>query len=441
MSRQNINTGATTNDGGGDTLRVGAQKINSNFNEIYTKLGDGDEIQLQINFSIPPADGQTLQYNAALGKFVPGNAGAAGIQGAPGVPGAAGPPGAEGPPGPAGPGGGDVTSSGGGYQDNAVIRYNGTSGASIQNSLVSISDTGAITAPIVGSVIPFYFANQAAFPSAATAHGAVAHSHADSRMYFAHGGSWNALLKTEDLSSLNASNLTSGVIPDARFPASLPASSGANLTALNANNLSSGTIPNGRFPATLPAVSGANLTALPAFLPISNASNLTNLSADQLASGTVPVLRLGATGTRDATTFLRGDNTWSSVTGLVSRNTVSLATSSLISGTTGNLTMIGHKGYMVYKIQTSAAAWVRLYTDVASRAADVARAQGTDPLPGSGVIVEVVTTGAQTILISPAVIGFSNESTPNANIQVAVTNLSGSTAAITVTLTIVQLEA
>jgi hypothetical protein len=41
--------------------------------------------------------------------------------------------------------------------------------------------------------------------------------------------------------------------------------SGASLTALNASNLSSGTIPDARFPATLPAVSGANLTGIAAF--------------------------------------------------------------------------------------------------------------------------------------------------------------------------------
>jgi len=35
-----------------------------------------------------------------------------------------------------------------------------------------------------------------------------------------------------DLSNLNATNLTSGTIPDARFPATLPAISGANLTNL-----------------------------------------------------------------------------------------------------------------------------------------------------------------------------------------------------------------
>ena len=42
----------------------------------------------------------------------------------------------------------------------------------------------------LGSIIPFYFANQAAFPSASTYHGALAHSHADGAMFFAHDGSW-----------------------------------------------------------------------------------------------------------------------------------------------------------------------------------------------------------------------------------------------------------
>jgi hypothetical protein len=41
--------------------------------------------------------------------------------------------------------------------------------------------------------------------------------------------------------------------------------SGASLTGLNASNLGSGTIPDARFPATLPAVSGVNLTGIAPF--------------------------------------------------------------------------------------------------------------------------------------------------------------------------------
>jgi hypothetical protein len=80
-----------------------------------------------------------------------------------------------------------------------------------------------------------------------------------------------------DLATRSASDLSSGTLPDGRFPATLPAASGVNLTALNATQLTSGTVPDARFPATLPAASGVNLTAL-------NASNL--------GSGTVPLARL-----------------------------------------------------------------------------------------------------------------------------------------------------
>ena len=77
------------------------------------------------------------------------------------------------------------------------------------------------------------------------------------------------------LTNLNASNLASGTIPDARFPATLPSADGSaltNLTNLNASNLASGTIPDARFPAVLPAVDGSALTNLVAGIGIGTAS-------------------------------------------------------------------------------------------------------------------------------------------------------------------------
>jgi len=78
----------------------------------------------------------------------------------------------------------------------------------------------------------------------------------------------------KDLTALSASNLTSGTIPDARFPATLPAASAANLTAVPAANIT----------GTLPAISGANLTSLPAAnltgtLPAISGANLTGISS------------------------------------------------------------------------------------------------------------------------------------------------------------------
>ena len=138
-----------------------------------------------------------------------------------------GPKGDQGDPGASGTGSGDVLSAGGGYVDNRIVRYDGVTGTIIQVSSASISDAGLLTAT--------------SFSGAGTL-----------------------------ITALNATELTSGTVPDARFPATLPASSGTNLTALNAT---------------------------------------------QLTSGTVPVLRLGSSGTRDNTTYLRGDNTWATVSG------------------------------------------------------------------------------------------------------------------------------
>ena len=101
-----------------------------------------------------------------------------------------------------------------------------------------------------------------------------------------------------DLTNLNATNLTSGTVPDARFPATLPIASGSALTNLNATNLGSGTVPDARFPATLPAISGANLTNLPASgsmvkLGETNVTSATaSVTFDGLFSSTYPNYKL-----------------------------------------------------------------------------------------------------------------------------------------------------
>jgi hypothetical protein len=75
---------------------------------------------------------------------VPGPPGATGPAGATGATGPQGPQGIQGVPGPVGSGSGDV-SGGTSATDNAITRYDGTTGKLIQNSLVTIADTGALT--------------------------------------------------------------------------------------------------------------------------------------------------------------------------------------------------------------------------------------------------------------------------------------------------------
>lgn len=126
---------------------------------------------------------------------------------------------------------------------------------------------------------------------------------------------------------------------------------------------------------------------------------------------------------------------------LQERTTKSGTTASLANGASGNLDITGFKSYALMAIQTDRAAWVRIYANGASRTADAGRAQTSDPAPDAGVIAEVITTGAQTVLISPGAIGFNFEGTPTTNIPCAVTNLSGAASTVAVTLSVLQLEA
>jgi len=130
-----------------------------------------------------------------------------------------------------------------------------------------------------------------------------------------------------------------------------------------------------------------------------------------------------------------------SVSGLQSRSTATGTTSSLADAAEANLDITGFKSYMLLTVTTDRAARVRLYTTGAARTADASRAEGVDPTSDAGVIAEVITTGAQTVTISPGALGFNLEGTPTTNIPTRVTNKSGSTSTVQVDLNILQLEA
>ena len=127
--------------------------------------------------------------------------------------------------------------------------------------------------------------------------------------------------------------------------------------------------------------------------------------------------------------------------GSTSRGVVSGTTGSLAQNAIGNISVTGHKSYLLMNVGLSTAGWFRLYTDSASRTADATRSVGEDPAAGSGVIAEVVTTGLSTsIKISPFVAGGNMDSTPSTTMYCAIKNLSSTTQAITANLTILKLE-
>ena len=207
-----------TTNAGTDTITINSTTSTGSITFVGTTIDSADSSAITFTPTV------AFESDVVVGNEIVFADGSRQATSAVGVPGPVGP---IGPTGASGAGSGDVLSAGGGYVDNRIVRYDGTTGTIIQASSASISDAGLLTATS-----------------------------------FSGDGSL--------ITALNATQLTSGAIPDARFPATLPATSGVNLTALNAT---------------------------------------------QLTSGTVPIGRLGSSGTPSASTYLRGDNTWATVSG------------------------------------------------------------------------------------------------------------------------------
>ena len=181
------------------------------------------------------------------------------------------------------------------------------------------------------------------------------------------------------------------------------------------------------------------------------ASGGSSLSTEQVQD-IVGAMFTGNTETNITATYQDSDGTIDLVasggggTSLGSRTTTNASTGSISRNSSANITIpTAGKSFSLLKIEISAPAYVVLYVDSASRSSDSSRSEGTDPLPGSGVLTEISTTssGSSTFLMSPAVLGWNNDGTPAAQVYAKVKNkraTSGSNA-ITVTLTTVALEA
>ena len=76
MAKQDIGLGTLANDGTGDTLRTGGDKVNDNFGEVYTYLGDGTT--LSSDPVVTEAATQTLTNKSLTSPTITGTGAIAG---------------------------------------------------------------------------------------------------------------------------------------------------------------------------------------------------------------------------------------------------------------------------------------------------------------------------------------------------------------------------
>jgi hypothetical protein len=129
---------------------------------------------------------------------------------------------------------------------------------------------------------------------------------------------------------------------------------------------------------------------------------------------------------------------WIPVNQIGYRNTSTATTSSIASGSNADITLSGTgKSGSLISVTTDRAAWVVLYSSTAARTADASRTSTTDPTPGSGVLAEVLTSGAQTVKITPVAGYLNDETVPTTVLYAKVKNLSGATSTVQVSIAFV----
>ena len=430
MSKVGINTGSAPNAGDGSSLLAGANAINDNFNELYALLGDGSTLVSGVatvtggdidvtgivtasNFSgsgagltslqspqltgaLPAIDGKSLTgivttIVAGTNISVSGN----------------------------GTGSVTVSASGGGASGNTVVIKDdgstvGAAGTINFGTGVAVSglSAGIVTVTASGGSGGVWSSNAAGINTSAKV--GIGTTTADSFYELEVQGNANIT------GFLTATTLRGAVIGDVTGNAS-------SATQLQTARNIGGVSFNGTAAISLPGVNIAGNQ--------NTSGTAANLSGTpNITVGTVASSDITSTGVVTATSF-DGSNV------LKSRTTVTGSTGSITNNAIGNVDITGFKSYGLIQVGLSTAGWLRIYTDNTARANDVNRSVGEDPTPGDGVIADIVTTGLSTTKnITPFTLGGNLDSPVSDKIYIAVTNLSGTTQAISANLTILKLE-
>jgi plastocyanin len=484
MAKQVINVGAAANDGTGDPLRTAMQKVNLNFTELYDAddaafggsyedLTDKPDIPSDLT-DLGITDGNAGQFLSTdgSGNFSFANTG--------------------------GGGGGavytnanvdahiNVSAAG----NNEVLAWSGTDyewveqasgGGGLSNNAIIDLVTGA-DLDMGGNKVLFnnVYSLLSDLPSASSYHGMFAHVHDTGKAYYAHSGAWIRLANYDELGSGGGSNTSTFAELTEVDAADLDVHDigvQAKTTHVMTPNGSSayrsdiyGTTDN----PTIHVRAGETIAFDLSSITSSHPFQIETAGGAAYSTGLIHIAPDGtkstaanAQGKTSGTLYWKvpgsisgtykyictvhgamiGDIEIEAAAGagggssLQSRTDVTATTGTLANNAAADLSITGFKGYALMAIETDKAAWVRVYVNGATRTADASRLDTADPLPDAGVIAEVITTGAETVIVSPGTIGYSLESTPNTTIPLRVENRSGSTGTVQVTLTVLQLEA
>ncbi|MBQ09264.1 MAG: hypothetical protein CMD96_05700 [Gammaproteobacteria bacterium] len=68
MAKLGINTGSSANDGTGDGLRLGGGKVNANFDEVYSSIGDGSTLRIGTGSTCAITIGESF---VGIGSTIP----------------------------------------------------------------------------------------------------------------------------------------------------------------------------------------------------------------------------------------------------------------------------------------------------------------------------------------------------------------------------------
>lgn len=144
----------------------------------------------------------------------------------------------------------------------------------------------------------------------------------------------------------------------------------------------------------------------------------------------------GYTGSRGAADAIG----YTGSSGLPTRSQVTVTTDAVVNGGTVTVDATVFNSYALLALQSSDPARIRGYVTSNARTQDLSRPRENSPAANSGLIFEIITTGPETKIFSPSVVGFNYDNPLTGKLYLTVTNDGGTAAEVALTLTVVRLE-